>query len=191
MESWLEPVHDAKTMRAADSWAIEERGIPSLDLMERAGTALAEACEARAGSGPVRIVCGKGNNGGDGIVAARVLASFGHAVEVLLLAPPGELSSDSAANLERFDGEPSRRRRAMGRRARPTRAALSTRSSAPGSPARRASRRARRSRRSMPAAHRSSPPTSPPGSTPRPARSTGLPSKPTRRFHSTPRSSAS
>ena len=104
MESWLEPVHDAETMRAADRWAIEERGIPSLDLMEAAGTALAEACEARAESGPVRIVCGKGNNGGDGIVAARVLASFGHDVEVLLLAPPGELSADAAANLERFDG---------------------------------------------------------------------------------------
>ena len=104
MESWLEPVHDAETMRAADRWAIDERAIPSLDLMERAGTALAEACEARARGGPVRIVCGKGNNGGDGIVAARLLASFGHAAEVLLLAPAAELSADAAANLERFDG---------------------------------------------------------------------------------------
>ena len=96
--------HDAATMRAADRWAIEERGIPSLELMEKAGAALAEECEARSRQGPVRIVCGKGNNGGDGLVAARLLASFGHTVEVLLLAPAGELAPDAAENMNRFDG---------------------------------------------------------------------------------------
>jgi NAD(P)H-hydrate epimerase len=104
MEDWLEPLHDAQTMRAADSWAIEERGIPSLELMEAAGLAVAEATEELAGRGPVRFVCGKGNNGGDGLVAARRLASFGHPVEVLLLWPADQLSSDASANLERFEG---------------------------------------------------------------------------------------
>ncbi len=104
MESWLEPLHDAASMRATDAWAIEDRSIPSLELMEAAGLALAEAVEGRAREGPIRIVCGKGNNGGDGLVAARRLASFGHRVEVLLLGAANELSEDARANLERFEG---------------------------------------------------------------------------------------
>ena len=104
MESWLEPLHDAQTMRAVDAWAIEDRGVPSLELMEAAGLAVAEAVESLGPAGPVRIVCGKGNNGGDGLVAARRLASFGHRAEVLLLWPVEELSADARANLERFDG---------------------------------------------------------------------------------------
>jgi hydroxyethylthiazole kinase-like uncharacterized protein yjeF len=105
MESWLQPLHDAETMRATDQWAISERGVPSLTLMESAGRAVAEAAEELAGEGPVRVVCGKGNNGGDGLVAARQLASFGHRVEALLLWPASELSPDAAANLQRFEGE--------------------------------------------------------------------------------------
>ena len=104
MESWLEPLHDAETMRAVDAWAIDEQGVPSLELMEAAGRALAEAAEEVAHQGPARIVCGKGNNGGDGLVAARHLAAAGHEVEVLLLWPAAELSGDAAANLERFEG---------------------------------------------------------------------------------------
>jgi NAD(P)H-hydrate epimerase len=102
---WLEPLHDADSMRAADAWAISRQGVPSLELMEAAGLALAEATEAHAGPGPVRVVCGKGNNGGDGLVAARHLAAAGHPVEVLLLWPREELSEDAAANLSRFAGE--------------------------------------------------------------------------------------
>lgn len=105
MESWLDPVYDAAGMRAADAWAISDQGVPSLELMEAAGAALAEAVREVARPGPVRIVCGKGNNGGDGLVAARHLASSGHDVDVLLLWPASELSPDSAANLDRFDGQ--------------------------------------------------------------------------------------
>ena len=105
MERWLEPLYDAEAMRAVDSWAIERAGVPSLELMETAGRALAEATERHAADGPVRVVCGKGNNGGDGLVAARHLADAGHHVEVLLLWPAAELSVDSTANLERFHGE--------------------------------------------------------------------------------------
>jgi hydroxyethylthiazole kinase-like uncharacterized protein yjeF len=105
MESWLEPLHDAATMRATDAWAIDDQGVASLTLMEAAGHAVAEAAEDVAREGPARIVCGKGNNGGDGLVAARHLASFGHRVEVLLPWPADGLSADATANLERFEGE--------------------------------------------------------------------------------------
>jgi NAD(P)H-hydrate repair Nnr-like enzyme with NAD(P)H-hydrate epimerase domain len=66
MESWLQPLYDAAGIRAIDRWAIEEQGVPSAELMEAAGTALAEAVAGLAPQEPVRIVCGKGNNGGDG-----------------------------------------------------------------------------------------------------------------------------
>lgn len=106
MEPWLQPIYDADGMRALDSWAIEEQGVPSLELMEAAGRAVAAAVVELAPQGPVRIVCGKGNNAGDGLVAARHLAASGHDVEALLLWPGEELSADAAANLERFAALP-------------------------------------------------------------------------------------
>jgi ADP-dependent NAD(P)H-hydrate dehydratase / NAD(P)H-hydrate epimerase len=102
MEGWLEPLYDAEGMRAVDRWAIEEQGVPSLELMEAAGGAVAEAVATLSPQGPVRVVCGKGNNGGDGLVTARRLSETGFEVEALLLAPAAELSGDAAANLERF-----------------------------------------------------------------------------------------
>ena len=102
MEPWLSPVLDADEMRAVDAWAIEKQGIPSVDLMETAGRAVAKEAGARAGSGRIAVVCGKGNNGGDGLVAARALAETGYEVEALLLWPADDLSGDAAANLERF-----------------------------------------------------------------------------------------
>jgi ADP-dependent NAD(P)H-hydrate dehydratase / NAD(P)H-hydrate epimerase len=104
MEAWLEPIHDATGMRAADAWAISEQQVPSLELMETAGAAVADAARSVARSGPARVVCGKGNNGGDGLVAARQLADTGYEVEALLLWPADELSPDATTNLERFDG---------------------------------------------------------------------------------------
>jgi len=105
MEPWLDPLYDAEGMRAVDRWAIEEMGVPSLELMEAAGRAVAEAVGEMAPEGPVRVVCGKGNNAGDGLVAARYLAEAGFEVEALLLWPAAELSGDAAANLERFRAE--------------------------------------------------------------------------------------
>src|SRR5688500_7968770 len=107
LPDWLHPLHDAESMRAADSEAIEKRGIPSLQLMESAGTALAEAVRDVAGEGPIRVVCGKGNNGGDGLVAARLLAGTGFEVETLLLWPVADLSGDAAENHARL-AEPAR-----------------------------------------------------------------------------------
>jgi ADP-dependent NAD(P)H-hydrate dehydratase / NAD(P)H-hydrate epimerase len=106
MEPWLEPLYDAEGMRAVDRWAIEEIGVPSLELMEAAGRAVAEAVGELAPHGPVRVLCGKGNNGGDGLVAARYLREAGFEVEALLLWPGGDLSGDAAANLERVEAEP-------------------------------------------------------------------------------------
>ena len=105
MESWLRPLFDAEGMRRVDRWAIEELGVPSLELMEGAGRAVAEAVAELAPQGPVRVVCGKGNNGGDGFVAARLLRELGFEVEALLLWPGEELRGDAAVNFERFGGE--------------------------------------------------------------------------------------
>jgi hydroxyethylthiazole kinase-like uncharacterized protein yjeF len=79
----MRPLFDAEEMRAVDRWAIEQQGVPEAELMEAAGTALAEAVAQLAPQGPVRILCGKGNNGGDGLVAARHLAGMGFEVEAL------------------------------------------------------------------------------------------------------------
>jgi ADP-dependent NAD(P)H-hydrate dehydratase / NAD(P)H-hydrate epimerase len=105
MESWLKPLYDAEGMREVDRWAVEEVGVASLELMEAAGRAVAEAVAGLAPEGPVRVVCGKGNNGGDGFVAARLLREMGFEVEALLLWPGEELRGDAAANFERFKGE--------------------------------------------------------------------------------------
>ena len=58
MESWLKPLLDAEGMRGVDRWAIEEQGVPSLELMEAAGRAVAEVVASLAPEGPVRVVCG-------------------------------------------------------------------------------------------------------------------------------------
>ncbi|RPJ49227.1 MAG: NAD(P)H-hydrate dehydratase [Candidatus Latescibacterota bacterium] len=95
-------------MRRADRYAIDELGIPGLDLMERAGTEVARAIEARFGASGLRVVvlCGKGNNGGDGFVAARRLASRGARVDAVLFATAAELTGDAAANRERAAAAP-------------------------------------------------------------------------------------
>ncbi len=83
MEAWARALYDAAEMRAVDRWAIEEQGVPEAELMEAAGGGLAEAVAGLAPQGPVRILCGKGNNGGDGLVAARRLGAMGFSVETI------------------------------------------------------------------------------------------------------------
>jgi NAD(P)H-hydrate epimerase len=108
LPDWCEPLYEAGAMREIDRWAIAERGVPSLDLMERAGLGVAQAVEELVPDGPVAVVCGKGNNGGDGLVVARALREAGRAVTVLCTAPLTELAGDAAANLARLPGEPPR-----------------------------------------------------------------------------------
>ena len=83
LPDWLSPLPDAERMRAIDRWAIDERGVPSLELMERAGAGVTRALERLVPDGPVAVVCGKGNNGGDGLVVARLLRDAGRAVTVI------------------------------------------------------------------------------------------------------------
>lgn len=103
---WCEPLLDAEQMRAADRWAIEQQGVPSLDLMERAGAGVAAEVERVAPDGPVAVVCGKGNNGGDGLVVARLLRERAREVRVVCACDPNELSGDARANLQRLPGLP-------------------------------------------------------------------------------------
>jgi ADP-dependent NAD(P)H-hydrate dehydratase / NAD(P)H-hydrate epimerase len=104
LPAWLRGLPDPERMRATDRWAIEELAIPGLELMERAGRGLADLVVAVAPDGAIAIACGKGNNGGDGYVAARLLREAGRAVRVLAVAPRDQLSGDARANAERVDG---------------------------------------------------------------------------------------
>jgi NAD(P)H-hydrate epimerase len=104
LPDWLTPLPDAETMRGVDRWAIDERGIAGVDLMERAATGVCRAVEELVPDGPVAVVCGKGNNGGDGLAAARLLREGGRQVSVICTAAPEEFKGDALANLRRLPG---------------------------------------------------------------------------------------
>ena len=90
-------------MREIDRLTSEQFGVPSLTLMENAGSAVAEFTLASyPGAKSFGVICGKGNNGGDGFVAARKLYQAGREVRLLLLADPSELRGDAAANFARL-----------------------------------------------------------------------------------------
>ncbi|UCE28018.1 MAG: NAD(P)H-hydrate dehydratase [Candidatus Coatesbacteria bacterium] len=90
-------------MRLVDDKVINELGVPSLDLMENAGRAVADVI-ADYEPASVVILAGPGNNGGDGLVAARYVNEHGVSVEIILFAEPGRLSGDARTNYERLDG---------------------------------------------------------------------------------------
>jgi len=98
----MQPLLSPIEMAAADAATIAS-GTPGFTLMERAGRAVARAVISLAGHRyglRVAVVCGKGNNGGDGFVAARVLHHHGVGVRCLLLADASEYVDDAAAHLE-------------------------------------------------------------------------------------------
>jgi NAD(P)H-hydrate epimerase len=86
--------------REIDRRAIEEYGIPGLVLMENAGRGCVDVLERLGIGGPVVIICGKGNNAGDGFVIARHLGIRGYDCRVLLLCRPEEFTGDAAMNFE-------------------------------------------------------------------------------------------
>lgn len=95
----------AAQMQELDRRTISEARIPATTLMERAGSGVVSCLEQRWG--PVRgktvtVVCGKGNNGGDGLVAARLLHRRHAKVRVLAVAPTSELSRDAATMYKQF-----------------------------------------------------------------------------------------
>jgi NAD(P)H-hydrate epimerase len=102
---WMEPLLDAELMRETDRWAIEDKKVPSLELMERAGEGLARVIAEVAPAGRISVVCGKGNNGGDGLVAARLLRGAGREVDVLLLWPPQWMTKDAKEMCKRLTGD--------------------------------------------------------------------------------------
>jgi NAD(P)H-hydrate epimerase len=90
-------------MREADRRTIQEIGIPALVLMESAGRAVVRTMVERIeelSSGSVVIVCGKGGNGGDGLVVLRTLAGLGYDARAVVLAPFESLSSEALDNLQ-------------------------------------------------------------------------------------------
>lgn len=85
-------------VREIDRRAIEELGLPGIVLMENAGRNAAALLHDRAPAARVAIVCGKGNNAGDGFVVARHLHNLGHEVRLLLASDPVEYRGDAAIN---------------------------------------------------------------------------------------------
>lgn len=84
--------------RQVDQIAINELGMSGLVLMENAGRGVVDVMRGLGVQGPVAIVCGKGNNAGDGFVMARHLDLMGIEVEVILCGDPGKLRGDALAN---------------------------------------------------------------------------------------------
>ena len=96
----------AKQMRGIDERTINEKKIPGLILMENAGSAVAAAVVEKFGNVSdlsVSVFSGKGNNGGDGFVAARRLVNMGADVTLFLVASREEVSGDAAVNLAAFE----------------------------------------------------------------------------------------
>lgn len=91
-------------MGQADRLTIEA-GIPGIELMERAGAAVASAARRMWRGGPIIVLAGPGNNGGDGFVAARLLRNAGYRVTVALFGSRQRLKGDAADAAARFDGQ--------------------------------------------------------------------------------------
>lgn len=94
-------------MGACDAFTIA-RGTPGIDLMERAGQAVADAAQAMIPeNGKVLVLTGPGNNGGDGYVAARLLAAMGHEVRVAALGDTAKLQGDAKWAFDGWPGDVS------------------------------------------------------------------------------------
>jgi hydroxyethylthiazole kinase-like uncharacterized protein yjeF len=98
----------AAEMGAADRRTVEQFGVSIETLMDKAGGAVARFCLRRYPAAKrITVLCGKGNNGGDGLVAARELARAGRMVQVILTGQAAELKGEAAGALKRLRGEAS------------------------------------------------------------------------------------
>ncbi len=100
----------ADQIRELDRCAIEDYAVPGVVLMENAGRGAAQIVDARYRSlslGPILVVAGKGNNGGDGYVMARHLENYGWQVRILVLAARSEISGDAQINLRILENSQS------------------------------------------------------------------------------------
>ena len=96
-------LYTAAQVRELDRLAIEERGIPSLTLMERAGADALDALTGRyPGARNLVVLCGGGNNAGDGYVLARLARQAGLEVRVIALVEPDRLKGDAAASARKY-----------------------------------------------------------------------------------------
>jgi NAD(P)H-hydrate epimerase len=108
----VKPVISSAQMRKIDLETTERCGIPSLTLMENAAAAVAGAVAAAGiADQSILVLCGKGNNGGDGAATARLLALSGSSVDVVLFGKVKETKGDAQTNFEKvrnLDGDVSR-----------------------------------------------------------------------------------
>lgn len=99
------PIATTAQMKEIDAYAIRQLGVPSLQLMERAATAVtaqALALPAPGGARRAVVLCGPGNNGGDGIAAARLLAAAGVDVTAFLVGDAARMTADARAMAQRL-----------------------------------------------------------------------------------------
>ena len=97
-------IFSGNRIKILDAYTIEHEPISSIDLMERAAHALTSAIVARwAAQTPVTVFAGPGNNGGDALAVARMLATKGYQVAVYLFNTKGLLSADCQVNRERIE----------------------------------------------------------------------------------------
>jgi NAD(P)H-hydrate epimerase len=103
---WID--NSPELLRVAEMYQADEAaiagGVSGLDLMEVAGAAVADTVQERWPTGDVLVLCGPGNNGGDGFVAARLLTEVGRQVRLALLGSIDKLEGDAGANAARWSG---------------------------------------------------------------------------------------
>ena len=100
---WRHALLSPQQMGEADRLTIVD-GVPGIELMENAGRAVADAVARRWPRRPILVLCGPGNNGGDGFVAARILAERGWPVRLVLLGDRATLKGDAAIAAGKWSG---------------------------------------------------------------------------------------
>src|SRR5690554_5813748 len=97
-------IYSSKQLLAADRYTIEKEGISSVDLMERAASIVFDEIHSglEGNSIPIKIFCGIGNNGGDGLVVARLLLNAGYKVQVFVVNYSQKRSKEFLTNYDRI-----------------------------------------------------------------------------------------